>query len=101
DDKIWYYISKKTEQEAFLDPTVLDQEVLEIKFDDTGVVKDMRLYGIEDGKEIDPVSRATPTGGQELTFMQQLLGNIARCNSNEGGSGGGGQSHGPLPGPGP
>jgi outer membrane protein assembly factor BamE (lipoprotein component of BamABCDE complex) len=96
DDKIWYYISKKTEQMAFLDPEVLDQEVLEIKFDDSGIVKDMRLYGLEDGKEIDPVSRVTPTGGQELTFMQQLLGNIGRFNNNESG---GGMGKGPLPGP--
>ena len=85
DDKIWDYISKKTEQMAFLDPEVLDQEVLEIKFDDGGIVKDMRLYGIEDGKEVDPVSRVTPTGGQELTFMKQLLGNIGRFNNNDSG----------------
>jgi outer membrane protein assembly factor BamE (lipoprotein component of BamABCDE complex) len=98
DDKIWYYISKKTEQIAFLDPDVLDQEVLEIKFDDGGIVKDMRLYGLEDGREIEPVSRVTPTGGQELTFMKQLLGNIGRFNSNDQGPGKGG-SHGPLPGP--
>jgi outer membrane protein assembly factor BamE (lipoprotein component of BamABCDE complex) len=100
DDKIWYYISKKTEQTAFLDPDVVDQEVLEVKFDDGGIVKDMKLYGLEDGKQIDPVSRVTPTGGQELTFMKQLLGNIGRFNSNESGGGQVGQpGRGPLPGP--
>ena len=90
DDKTWYYISKRTATIAFLDPTVIDQAVLEIKFDDGGLVKDMKLYGIEDGKVIDPVTRVTPTGGQELTFMKQLLGNIGRFNSADKGPTGGG-----------
>ena len=47
DDKIWYYISKRTTTIAFLDPKIIDQAVLEIKFDDGGLVKDMRLYGME------------------------------------------------------
>ena len=90
DDKIWYYISKRTATLAFLDPAVLDQEVLEIKFDDGGVVKDMKLYGIEDGKIIDPVSRITPTGGQEMTLLKQLIGNIGRFNAADKGPTGGG-----------
>ena len=90
DDKIWYYISKRTATVAFLDPSVIDQEVLEIKFDDGGLVKDMKLYGIEDGKIIDPVSRVTPTGGQELTFLKQLIGNIGRFNAADKGPTGGG-----------
>ena len=69
---------------------MIDQAVLEIKFDDGGLVKDMKLYGIEDGKEIEPVPRVTPTGGQELTFMKQLLGNIGRFNSADKGPTGGG-----------
>ena len=60
---------------------MLDQQVLAIKFDDGGLVKDMKLYGVEDGKVIDPVPRVTPTGGQELTFMKQLLGNIGKFNA--------------------
>ena len=35
-DKTWYYISKKTSRIAFWDPTVLDQEVLMVKFLDGG-----------------------------------------------------------------
>jgi len=90
DDKIWYYISKRTATIAFLEPAVLDQEVLEIKFDDGGLVKDMKLYGVEDGKVIDPVARVTPTGGQELTFMKQLLGNIGKFNAADKSPTGGG-----------
>ncbi|MBX6322441.1 MAG: outer membrane protein assembly factor BamE [Rhodospirillaceae bacterium] len=80
DDKTWYYISKRTETTAFFDPEVLDQEVLVVKFDDNGVVSDMRLYGDENARQIVPVSRTTPNLGQEMTVLQQLIGNIGRFN---------------------
>jgi outer membrane protein assembly factor BamE (lipoprotein component of BamABCDE complex) len=79
-DRTWYYISKRTETLAFFDPEVVDQEVLAISFDDNGVVDNMRIYGPEDGRTIAYVDRATPTEGNELTLMQQLLGNLGRFN---------------------
>jgi len=97
-DKTWYYISKKTSRVSFWDPTVLDQEVLMVKFDDGGVVSDMKLYGLEDGRNITPDPNETPTYGRELTILQQLIGNIGRFAG--GGTGGsssifnpGGNSH--------
>jgi outer membrane protein assembly factor BamE (lipoprotein component of BamABCDE complex) len=80
DDRTWYYISKRTETTAFFDPEVMDQEVLAINFDENGVVQNMRVYGQEDGRTIAYVDRTTPTEGNELTIMQQLLGNLGRFN---------------------
>jgi outer membrane protein assembly factor BamE (lipoprotein component of BamABCDE complex) len=79
-DKTWYYISKRTETTAFLDPDVTDQEVLAIQFDDNGIVQNMKIYGQEDGRQIAYVDRTTPTEGNSLTIMQQLLGNLGRFN---------------------
>jgi outer membrane protein assembly factor BamE (lipoprotein component of BamABCDE complex) len=79
----WYYISKKTEQVAFLDPDVLDQEVLSITFDDQDIVKDMKIYGLENGRIVEPVDRVTPTQGSNLTVLQQLLGNLGRFNTKD------------------
>ena len=79
-DRTWYYISKRTETVAFFDPETVDQEVLAISFDDSGVVDNMRIYGPEDGRTIAYVDRTTPTEGNELTIMQQLLGNLGRFN---------------------
>jgi outer membrane protein assembly factor BamE (lipoprotein component of BamABCDE complex) len=79
-DKTWYYISKRTETTAFFDPDVVDQEVLAIQFDDSGIVQNMRVYGQEDGRQIAYVDRVTPTEGNELTIIQQLLGNLGRFN---------------------
>jgi len=80
DDKSWYYISGRTETYAFFDSKVVDQQVLVVEFDDAGLVSGIERYGFEDGRIIDPVSRETPTSGQELTFLQQLFGNLGRFN---------------------
>jgi outer membrane protein assembly factor BamE (lipoprotein component of BamABCDE complex) len=80
DDRTWYYISKRTETTAFFEPDVTDQEVLAINFDENGIVQDMRVYGQEDGRTIAYVDRTTPTEGNELTLIQQLLGNLGRFN---------------------
>ena len=84
-DKTWYYISRKTKRVAFWNPTTLDQEVLRVKFDDAGVVSDIKVYGLEDAHAITPDPNETPTYGRELTILQQLLGNLGRFGSNSGG----------------
>src|SRR5919109_141672 len=80
DDRTWYYISKRTETTAFFDPDVTDQEILAISFDENGIVQNMKVYGQEDGRQIAYVDRTTPTEGNELTLIQQLLGNLGRFN---------------------
>lgn len=98
DDKNWYYISRRTKQVAFLDPDVLDQQVYIVNFDDKGVVRGVDHKDMKDGREIEPAPGATPAPGRELTFLEQVLGNIGRFN--KGGSTGGGKDapqQGPKP----
>ena len=80
-DRTWYYISRRTEQTAFLDPKVVEQEVLAISFNDNNIVDDMRIYGLENGRMIDMNTKVTPTFGNDLTLVQQLLGNLGRFNN--------------------
>lgn len=80
DGQIWYYISKETKTVAFFEPETMKQEVLEIRFDPSGRVADIRKYGIDDAKQIQLVSRITPTRGKELSFVEQMFGNIGRFN---------------------
>jgi outer membrane protein assembly factor BamE (lipoprotein component of BamABCDE complex) len=97
-DKSWYYISRRTAQTAFFDPDVLDQQVYVVNFDDQGVVKAVDHKVLQDGHEITPVARATPAPGRELSFLEQLIGNLGKFNST--GSGSGGETKGPGPNPG-
>jgi outer membrane protein assembly factor BamE (lipoprotein component of BamABCDE complex) len=78
DDDVWYYISQKTKQVAFFSPTLLDQQVFIIDFDDKGIVKDVGHRTIADAEPITPAPGATPAPGRELSFMEQLIGNIGR-----------------------
>lgn len=83
-DKVWYYISETTEEVAFFDPTVLERKVIAIVFNEQDTVDDVVTYTEADGKEVQIVSRTTPTAGNEVTILQQLFGNIGRFSSNEG-----------------
>ena len=96
DDKNWYYISRRIKQVSFLDPDVLDQQVYIVNFDATGVVRGVDHKDLKDGREIEPAPGATPAPGRELTFLEQVLGNIGRFyNTGSSSSGGGGK---PSPG---
>ena len=97
DGNSWYYISRKTKQVAFLDPDVLDQQVYVINFDGNGVVKSVDRKGLKDARDISPAPGATPAPGRELTFLEQVLGNIGRFDKGAGSSPAGAQE-GPAPG---
>ena len=79
-DDTWYYISRKTKQVAFLSPTVLDQQVYIVDFNDKGVVKNIDHRTLADGEPITPAPGATPAPGRELTFLEQLIGNMGKFN---------------------
>jgi outer membrane protein assembly factor BamE (lipoprotein component of BamABCDE complex) len=96
-EKSWYYISRRTSQTAFFDPDVLDQQVYIVDFDDNGVVKAVDHKMLEDGKPISPVARATPAPGRELSFLEQLVGNLGKFNSSSETGGSGGAGKGPKP----
>jgi outer membrane protein assembly factor BamE (lipoprotein component of BamABCDE complex) len=99
DDKNWYYISRKTSQVAFFSPEVLDQQVFVVNFDGGGVVRSVDRKELKDGRDIEPAPGATPAPGRELTFLEQVLGNIGRFSKGGGGGSGGGgtTSQGPKP----
>ena len=77
-DETWLYISRKTSTVSFMTPKVLEQHVVAVDFDDRGVVADIRRYELADGKVINHVSRKTPSPGKELSFLEQLVGNVGK-----------------------
>ncbi|WP_068315991.1 outer membrane protein assembly factor BamE [Polycladidibacter hongkongensis] len=73
DGEAYYYISQRTETVAFFKPTIIDQRVVAVYFDEEGFVKDMGSYGLEDGKVVDYLNRKTRTGGADYGFLTQIL----------------------------
>lgn len=87
-DSSWYYIEQTSEQRSFYQSDLVDQRVVAIDFDPNGVVSDIRLRGIDDARQVALVERTTPTTGNELTVVQQFVGNIGRFNRDPADAGG-------------
>ena len=71
--EVFYYISQRSEQTAFLPQKVVDQRVIAVYFDKNRKVERLANYGMKDGKIFDYVSRTTPTGGEEQGYLSFLF----------------------------
>ena len=75
--EVFYYISQRTAKTSFLPQKVVEQRVVAVYFDKSRRVERVANYGLQDGKLFDFISRTTPSGGQELsylTYVFKLLG---------------------------
>jgi outer membrane protein assembly factor BamE (lipoprotein component of BamABCDE complex) len=85
--RTYYYVSQRLSRPvAFLNETVRDQSVIAIYLDNRNRVERVANYGLQDGVVFDFISRTTPTGGEELSFLRQLL-RASNLNPLSGGSG--------------
>ena len=78
DPDTWYYISARQVQYAFLKPRTTDQNVLVIRFDGTGIVREMKHLDIKDAQPTTYVARTTPTRGGEPGFLRSIYETIMR-----------------------
>jgi outer membrane protein assembly factor BamE (lipoprotein component of BamABCDE complex) len=67
--EVFYYISQRTEQTSFFPEKIVDQRVIAVYFDRNRRVERLANYGLQDGKIFDYISRTTPTGGQEMSYL--------------------------------
>ena len=75
----WYYFSQRTERPVeFLKPKVVDQRILAVYFDKQNKVERVANYGLKDGRVFDFLSRTTPTGGTEESFLRSAFANLLR-----------------------
>ena len=80
-NKNWYYISQKSQRTLqFLGESVVDQQVTAVYFDNGLRVERVALYGLQDGKVFDFISRTTPSGGEESSFLGQILKGTNKFN---------------------
>ncbi len=70
----FYYISQRAQKAAaFLPQKVVDQRVVAVYFDKERRVTRLADYGLKDGKIFDFVSRTTPSGGSEMSYLTYLF----------------------------
>ncbi|MGF1640480.1 MAG: outer membrane protein assembly factor BamE [Rhodospirillales bacterium] len=80
DAEKWYYVGNHTKTMAFFEPRVTERHVVTITFDEQGVVRTVETFGLERGRSVSVVDRETPTTGNQVTLLDQLLGNLGRFN---------------------
>ncbi len=79
DDNVWYYIGQETEKRGILDPEVMSERIVVVTFSDEGIVD--TIQDVDNSRVDLPIARdKTPTSGNEVTVMQQFLGNLGRFN---------------------
>ena len=83
DQESWYYISQRSEVMSFYQADITQQDVVRITFDANGLVDEVSSHGLELAQAISPDSNRTRTMGNELTVVQQFLGNIGRFNPDQ------------------
>ncbi len=72
--EVFYYISQRAQKAAaFMPQKVVDQRVIAVYFDKERRVNRLADYGIKDGKVFDFVSKTTPTGGSEMSYLTYLF----------------------------
>lgn len=82
DENVWYYLGQETEKKGILDPKVKEERIVVVFFDEEGVVQDVKDI---DNERVDLpyVRNKTPTSGNEVTVLQQLLGNLGKFNRED------------------
>lgn len=83
DDNVWYYIGQKTEKTGIFDPKVVDKKVVVVAFNTEGIVDTIENIDA-DQINVPRVRRKTPTSGNDITVMEQLIGNVGRFNKQKG-----------------
>ena len=74
----WIYMNAKRETWAWTEPDIKARQVLVLRFDKSGFLVKKEEMSLEDGKNITPIERSTPTHGSEFGFFDQIIGNFRR-----------------------
>jgi outer membrane protein assembly factor BamE (lipoprotein component of BamABCDE complex) len=78
DSEVFYYISQqRVRPMQFMQPRLVNQRILAVYFGQDGRVRQIANYGLQDGRVFDFISRTTPTGGSDQSFLGQLLSSEA------------------------
>lgn len=91
DNEVLYYVSQTRRRSvAFANAKLVDQRIFAVYLGEDGRVTQVANYGLQDGRVFDFITRTTPTGGKDNTFIGQLLAGGSKLNPLGGMGGGGG-----------
>lgn len=77
-EETWYYIGGLTQNRVGRKDALIEQKVVAVHFDRAGVLQRVEVIEKADATPVDPVTRITPTPGNDVSFLGMILGNIGR-----------------------
>ena len=80
DENVWYYLGQKTVKKGIFDAQVEEERVVQVRFNDEGFVTAVNEVD-QDRINIPLSEEKTHTGGNDVTILQQLLGNRGKFNT--------------------
>ena len=81
-NKAWFYIASNNKQTALFGDTLVSRSIIKIMFNDKNTVTKITTLTEKDQNTVEHNQEKTPTAGQEIGILQQLLGNVGRFNAN-------------------
>jgi outer membrane protein assembly factor BamE (lipoprotein component of BamABCDE complex) len=84
DQSTWFYVSEMTRPVIGGTQDVAHQNVVELRFDDRGVLRHVQALDKANALPVNIVARTTPAPGTEASVLQQLFGNVGRFNPGMG-----------------
>ncbi|MBO6853243.1 MAG: outer membrane protein assembly factor BamE [Marivivens sp.] len=75
DDAV-YYVASRFERVGPFAAEEVDRRVVAVRFNALGVVSNVEEFGLEDGRVVALSQRVTDSGLSDISFIQQLFGNI-------------------------
>lgn len=76
DGDTWIYMSSTLKKVAFLQPEIVDREVLAIKFNNQGKVVEISELDRKCGRDIAVDNTETPTEGHKIGFFRKYFGGV-------------------------
>ncbi|SFR04374.1 outer membrane protein assembly factor BamE [Poseidonocella sedimentorum] len=80
DDTV-YYVYKQVRHFGFLEPEILDRQVVAISFSPDGTAQNVERFTLADGRVVALTRRVTDNTVRNTTFLRQLLGNLGRFDA--------------------
>ena len=81
-NKAWFYIASNNKQTALFGDKLVSRSIIKIMFNDKNTVTKITTLTEKDQNTVEHNQEKTPTAGQEIGILQQLLGNVGRFNAN-------------------
>ncbi|WP_435136862.1 outer membrane protein assembly factor BamE [Pseudopelagicola sp. nBUS_19] len=81
-DGDYYYVRTRIRHYGAREPKVVERQIVAINFDKNGIARNVVQYALEDGKAVPLVRRVTDNGLGDISFLQQLAGNIGNFDAS-------------------